>query len=298
MSAPTTAADASGNLESSVSAVSWAAIIAGAFVAGAVALMLFALGSGIGFAAISPGATKGASATAFTAGTAAWLIIVQWISSGLGGYLTGRLRTKWAGLRTDEVFFRDTAHGFLTWCVATVVTAALVVTLASSVAGTATRALTSVLGQAVSGATQGAAQGTNHGTTGAGGGSSNVTGYFVDLLFRSDHPAQNASEQDVRAETTRILAKGVANGSVSDEDKTYLAQLVSARTGLSTDDAKKRVDNVLGQFQTAETKAKQVADQARKAAASLSFYTFFSMLIGAFIASVAAALGGRQRDEI
>lgn len=294
MSAQTTAVDASGNLESSVSAVSWAAIIAGAFVAGAVALMLLALGSGIGFAALSPGASKGASATAFTAGTAAWLIIVQWISSGLGGYLTGRLRTKWAGLHTDEVFFRDTAHGFLTWCVATVVTAALIVTLASSVAGTATRAVSSVLGPAVSGAAQGASQG----ATGAGGGSSNVTGYFVDLLFRSDHPAQNASEQDVRTETTRILARGIANGSVSDEDKTYLAQLVSARTGLSTDDAKKRVDDVLGQFQTAETKVKQAADQARKAAASLSFYTFFSMLIGAFIACVAAALGGRQRDEI
>lgn len=290
MSAQTTAVDASGNVESSVSAVSWAAVIAGAFVTGAVALMLLALGSGIGFSTVSPGASAGASATAFTAGTAAWLIIVQWLSSGLGGYLTGRLRTKWAGLRTDEVFFRDTAHGFLTWCVATVVTAALLVTLASSVAGTATRALTSVLGQAVAGATQGAAQG--------GGGSSNASGYFVDMLFRSDHPTQNASEQDIRAETTRILARGIANGSLSDDDKAYLAQLVSARTGLSTDEAKKRVDNVVGQFQAAETKVKQTADQARKAAASLSFYTFFSMLIGAFIACVAAALGGRQRDEI
>jgi hypothetical protein len=282
--------DGSSNTESSVSAVSWAAIIAGAFVAGAVALMLLALGSGIGFSAVSPGAGGGGSAVAFTAGTAAWLIIVQWVSSGLGGYLTGRLRTKWAGLHTDEVFFRDTAHGFLTWCVATVVTAALIVTLASSIAGTATRAVTSVLGQAVSGATQSAAQG--------GGGSSNPSAYFVDLLFRSDHPAQNASDQDAKAETTRILATGIANGSISDEDKTYLAQLVAARTGLSTDDAKKRVDNVLGQFQAAETKVKQAADQARKGAASLSFYTFFSMLIGAFIACVAAALGGRQRDEI
>jgi hypothetical protein len=290
MSAQTTAVDASGNVESSVSAVSWAAIIAGAFVAGAVALMLLALGSGIGFSAVSPGAGTGGTVTAFTAGTAAWLIIVQWLSSGLGGYLTGRLRTKWAGLRTDEVFFRDTAHGFLTWCVATVVTAALVVTLASSVAGSATRALTSVLGQAVSGAAQGATQG--------GGGSSNASGYFVDMLFRTDHPTQNASEQDVRTETTSILARGIANGSISDEDKTYLAQLVSARTGLSTDDAKKRVDNVIGQFQAAETKVKRTADQALKAAASLSFYTFFSMLIGAFIACVAAALGGRQRDEI
>jgi hypothetical protein len=290
MSARTTAVQAGGNLESSVSAVSWAAIIAGAFVAGAVSLMLLALGSGIGFAITSPWGNRGASATAFTAGAAVWLIIVQWLSSGIGGYLTGRLRTKWASLHTDEVFFRDTAHGFLTWCVATVVTAVLIASVAGSAASTATQAATSVVSGAISGASQGAAQ--------SAGGASDPTAYFVDLLFRSDHPAQNAPDQNVRAEATRILARGIANGSLSDQDKTYLAQLVSAHTGLSTDDAKKRVDDVLGQFQAAETKAKQAADQARKAGASLSFYTFFSMLIGAFIASVAAALGGRQRDEI
>ena len=46
----------------------------------------------------------------------------------------------------------------------------------------------------------------------------------------------------------------------------------------------------------AEDKAKQAADAARKASAKASFYLFFSMLIGAFIASTAGAIGGRQRD--
>src|SRR5581483_9048514 len=97
--------------ESPVSAVSWAAIIAGAVVAAAISLLLVALGTGLGFASVSPWSNEGASATTFSVMTAAWLVIVQWFASGLGGYLTGRLRTKWVGTHDHEVFFRDTAHG-------------------------------------------------------------------------------------------------------------------------------------------------------------------------------------------
>ena len=101
--------------ESPVSAVSCAAILAGSGVAAAVSLLLVALGAGLGFASLSPWSAEGPSATTFTVMTAIWLILVQWIASGMGGYLTGRLRTKWAGTHTHEVFFRDTAHGFITW---------------------------------------------------------------------------------------------------------------------------------------------------------------------------------------
>ena len=97
-------------LESATSAISWAAIIGGAFATAALSLILLALGSGFGLASVSPWPNSGASVTTFTAMTAIWLIIVQWVSSGLGGYLTGRLRTKWVGVHTHEVFFRDTAN--------------------------------------------------------------------------------------------------------------------------------------------------------------------------------------------
>jgi hypothetical protein len=97
--------------ESPISAISWAAITGGAFATAALSLILLALGSGFGLASVSPWPNSGASVTTFTAMTAIWLIIVQWFSSGLGGYLTGRLRTKWVGVHTHEVFFRDTAHG-------------------------------------------------------------------------------------------------------------------------------------------------------------------------------------------
>jgi hypothetical protein len=274
--------------ESAVSAISWAAIIGGAFAAAAISLLLFALGAGVGLASASPWSGAGASATTFTVAAAVWLIVIQWLSSGLGGYLTGRLRTKWVGVHAHEVFFRDTAHGFLTWAVASVVVAVFLASSVSSVVSGGAH----IAGNVVSGATQGATQGAASSPS-----SGSSTGYFVDTLFRSDQPNTNASPQETRGEATRILAKGIANGSIDAADRTYLAKLVATRTGLSQADAEKRVDDVMAQERAAEVKVREAADAARKAAASLSFFTFFSMLIGAFIASVAGAIGGRQRDE-
>ncbi len=265
--------------EGSVSAVSWAAIIGGAFVMAAVMMMLLALGSGLSLSAVSPWPGSGVSATSFTVITAIWLIVVQWLSAGLGGYVTGRLRTAWAGVHTHEVFFRDTAHGLLAWAVASVIGIGLLASGASASGGAGAHAAGSVASGVASQAV---------------GSASSLNGYYIDQLFRSDNAAQ--SGQDPRPEVTRILVASAQNGSMSDGDKTYLAQLVAARTGIAQDDARKRVDNLISQEQAAEQKAKAVADQARKATAALSFYTFFSMLIGAFIASAAAALGGRSRD--
>jgi len=273
--------------ESSTSAVAWAAIIGGAFAAAAISLILLALGAGIGLSSASPWPGAGSSVTTFTVGAAIWLIIVQWLSSGLGGYLTGRLRTKWVGMHTDEVFFRDTVHGFLAWAVASVITAAFLASATSSLIGGGARAAGGAASAMIGGVSQGATQQ-------AGGGG--LTGYYVDALYRSDHPGTNAA--DVTAETARILARGVVNGgTVPDADKAYLSQLVMARTGLSKQDADKRVSDVLAAEQSAEAKVRHVADETRKAGAKLSFYIFFSMLVGAFIASVGGALGGRHRDE-
>jgi hypothetical protein len=276
-------------LEASTSGVAWPAIIGGAFAAAALSLILLALGSGFGFASVSPWANAGASATTFAVMTAVWLIVVQWLASGVGGYLTGRLRTKWVGLHTHEVFFRDTANGFLTWATASVIGAAFLASAASSVvSGTATMA---------TGVASGAAAGASQAVTRSGGTAADPTAYFVDSLYRTDHLSTNASAGDVRAESSRILLNGMRNGDVPAPDKTYLAQLVAARTGLSQADAEKRVDEVIAQEKATEVKARQTADAARKAGALLSIFTALSMLVGAFIACAAAALGGRQRDE-
>lgn len=265
--------------------VSWAAIIGGALAAVAITLLLVALGSGIGLSSVSPWTALNPSATTFTLFAAIWLIIVQWLSSALGGYLAGRLRTKWVGLHTDEVFFRDTAHGLLAWALATVVVAAFATSSITSAVHSTGQALSSLAGGAASAATQV-----------AGNQSTGDSGYFLDTLFRRDQPDANAPPQEVRAEAGRIIARSIANGNLDPGDRAYLAKLIAVRTGISEQDAGKRIDNTLAQIKAVEEKAKQAADAARKASAEGSFYLFFSMLIGAFIASAAGAIGGRQRD--
>jgi hypothetical protein len=276
--------------ESSTSAVSWPAIFAGAFVASAASLILVGLGSGFGLASVSAWPNSGASATTFTVMTAIWLIVVQWVASGLGGYLAGRLRTKWVGTHTHEVFFRDTAHGFITWSVATIVVAGFLASATSSIIGGTFHAAATV----ASGASQGAAA--QAGASGPQVGSS-VAPYDVDMLFRSARQDSSASTAEARAESARILANGIAAGEVTAADRTYLAELVAARTGLSPEGAQKRVDTVIAQAKAGEAKARQAADAARKAGAEASIFTALAMLVGAFIACIAAALGGHRRDE-
>jgi hypothetical protein len=268
---------------SSRSAVSWAAIIAGGVAAVAITLLLVALGAGIGLSSVSPWSSSNPSATTFTVLTAVWLIIVQWLSSGLGGYLAGRLRTKWTRLHTDEVFFRDTAHGFLAWALATMVVAVFATSSVTSAVSSAGRAISNVAGTAASTATQAASNQPS-------------SDYFLDTLFRKDQPDTTISSPDARAEAGRIVSRAVTNGELDPNDRTYLARLVAARTGISQQDAEKRVDDGMNQIKAAADKAKTAADEARKTSAKASFYLFFSMLIGAFIASAAGALGGRQRD--
>jgi hypothetical protein len=282
-----------GPVEASTSGVAWPAIFGGAFAAAAVSLILLALGSGFGLASVSPWSNAGISATTFTVMTGVWLIVTQWLASGLGGYVTGRMRTKWVGLHTHEVFFRDTANGFLTWAVASVIGGVFLASAASSlVGGTA-----STVSRIATGAAAGASQGITQSAGAVGSSLADPTGYFVDSLYRTDHPSENTSDTDMRAQSTRILLNGMRNDDVPASDKTYLAQLVASRTGLSQADAEKRVDDVLAQEKAAELKARQAADAARKAGAYLSIFTGLSMLIGAFIACAAAALGGQQRDE-
>jgi hypothetical protein len=295
------AGSASLTQESSHSAVSWQAIFAGAFVAASASLILAGLGSGFGLASVSPWANSGVSATTFTWMTAVWLVIVQWFASGLGGYLAGRMRTKWTGLHTHEVFFRDTAHGFITWSVATIIVAAFLVSAASSIIGGGAHAAATV----ASGASQGAAVAATQNTAGSDMSASALAPYAMDTLFRPDHPvasgdtsgnASAADARDARAETARILANGVATGDVPTADRTYLAQLVAARTGISQDEAQKRVDTAIAESKAAADKARTAADAARKAASEASIYTALAMLVGAFIACIAAALGGQRRD--
>ena len=265
--APATVTYAAASTEAPRSAVSWSAILAGAVVAGASSLMMLALGTGFGFAAGKPWPGHHPSAADFTVASAVWLVLTQWFASGLGGYTAGRLRTRWTGVHTHEVFFRDTAHGFITWATATVMVAALAVGAAG-------------LGGAVLGAR-------------AADGDAAAEGPYaaqVDAMFRSARPDESPSAAAVRAEAGRILARNATGGPKNLDDRPYLASLVAVHTGLLPDVAQVRADVGL-------TDARLAAEKARKAAAASAIFTGLAMLIGAFIACVAAALGGRLRDE-
>jgi hypothetical protein len=265
------------------SAVSWAAKIAGGVTAAALTLVLLAFGAGMGFSAVSPWPNSGVSATTFKIAAGIYLIVVAMLSSTIGGYMAGRLRTKWTGLHSEEVLFRDTAHGFLAWASATVFGAAALASAATFIAGGAT-----------AGATQGAGQAAAQSAAGGGG----PNAYFVDMLLRPQPGGQGmaasqAGQTDataVRMEVTRILAHGLREGGeIPAADRTYLAEVVATRTGMSQPDAEKRVSEVIEQ-------ARSAADVARRAAAKLSLWLTAAMLIGAFSASLVAIEGGQLRD--
>jgi hypothetical protein len=262
------------------SGVSWAAVIAGAFVAAALSLILLALGTGLGLSSVSPWSNVGASASTINKAAIVWLIIIQIIASAMGGYLAGRLRTKWATIHTDEVYFRDTAHGFLVWAVGLVITASFLSSAAASIVGATQRA------------TSFSTAGGNGTVTELPGGQNlDSSEYFIDILFRSDHPSADRNDAPLRAEAARILSHALRQKNLSAADETYLAELVAARSGLSQTDAKKRVSEVFVEIQRS-------VEVARKAVAHLSLWIFVALLIGAFCASYAATIGGSQRDHV
>ncbi|HLH90443.1 MAG TPA: hypothetical protein VKX28_18480 [Xanthobacteraceae bacterium] len=284
-------------------AISWGAVIAGGFANGALTLLLIAFGAGMGFSAVSPWASSGVSSTTFSIGTGIYFIVIAMLASTVGGYLAGRLCTRSIGVHADEAYFRDTAHGFISWAVAIVVSAAAL--------GTAGTAL-------VSGVSAGLAQRSSA--------DASPVAIYVDELFRpaptNDTAAATAATAPApatapggtaatapapapttaattasaataadRAEVSRLLLRSLRDKSdLSASDRAYVAQLVSARTGLSKADADKRVTDVL-------TQAKSDLDKARSGAAKLALWFTAALFAGALAASLAAIEGGQVRDR-
>jgi hypothetical protein len=262
-------------INEAVASVSWASIAAGAVAIAALSLALFALGAGLGLSSISPWAGSGVSASTFTNATGIYLVVVAVMSSAVGGYLAARMRTKWVGVHTNEVFFRDTAHGFIAWAFATVVSASLL--------GAAT---THIVGGAATGVGAGVAQAAQ---------GANPARLYVDRLFRADAAtppaagAQGASDA-AKAEVTRLWTASFRESTeLAPADRAHVVRLVAAQTGMSQPDAEKRVNEVVFE-------AKVAADRARQGAAKLAFWMTAYLVFGAFAASLAAVEGGQLRD--
>lgn len=280
--------------ESTVSAVSWAAVFAGAVIAAALSLALLAGGSGLGLLSVSPWGDEGLSAPAVGIGIIAWMLFTQIVAYGIGGYVAGRLRTKWADAHIDEVYFRDTAHGFLVWALSAVVSAALLGSALATLASGAAKAGASVAAGA------GAAM-TATATAAAGaGGADQARDYFTDALLRAERPEAGGDRAAARAEVGRIVAMSLARGEMAAADRDYVAKVVAAQAGIDPAAAQQRVDQTLQKarqaVEDAKREARAAADLARKATATLALWGFASMLIGAFVASLCATWGGRRRD--
>jgi hypothetical protein len=251
------------------SGTSWGAIVAGAAAATALTFILLILGVGLGLSSVSPYEYNDAP---LGAASVAWIAFTQLAAAGIGGYMAGRLRVKWAAVHGDEVYFRDTAHGLLTWAVSTLLMVAVV-----------TGGARAVLSGAID---SGAAVATAAAPAAGNAGRSNT--YFADMLLRS--PNGDVATDAQRSEINRILMADLASGKISGDDRSYLAQLIAKRTGLAQADAERRVDQVY-------TQAKQAIEQARAAAAHSALWMFVALLLGAFVAAVSAIAGGRQRDH-
>lgn len=284
------------------SGVSWGAIFAGAVAAAALSLILLMLGTGLGLSSVSPWSNQGASTAAIGMSTILWLTFTQIAASGVGGYLAGRLRTKWTVVQTDEICFRDTTHGFITWAVATLLTAALLTTTISSIVtrgGEAAASVADTVASAGGAVVKNAAPSLGENMD-----------YFVDALFRKDMSASSGSfsaqstgseinSANSTSEVIRIFSNGIRTKILPSEDKRYVAQLVAQRTGMAQADAEKRVtaifDKVQAKLKEVEVTAKESADKVRKASSYAAFWFSASWLFGAFFGSLGAMYGGRRQ---
>ena len=263
--------------ESALSAVSWPAVLAGGVVTAALTLMLLAFGTGLGLYVMSPWSASSISTPHAAMAAGIYMLVVAVLASAVGGYLAGRLRARWLGSTTHEVYFRDTAHGLLSWAIATVVSAAFLGAAATSIVGSAATAASGVSSERVAGA--------------------------ADRLLRPDYAGLARGDvvtrpgaalgRDLpgdRADVVRLLAASLRTGTdVDSADRAYLVQLVSARSGLNAADADARVSQVLSQLRTA-------ADTARRVSAQLALWLAASMLLGALASSLAATEGGGLRE--
>ncbi|MBX3725064.1 MAG: hypothetical protein KF823_04025 [Xanthomonadales bacterium] len=311
------------------SAVSWAAILAGAVAAAALSLILVMLGSGLGLSSVSPWAYEGVSAEALGWATIVWIGFTAVAASGLGGYLAGRLRRRWTGVHGDETYFRDTAHGLLSWAVATLLTAAFLTTSIATILGTGARAAAGLGGATMTSVAAGGAAGSEVSPDGP---RARLLAYHVDALLRGGEgstgatpvspagvlpgmgedattvdgapvrgrPVRMAAAPGERDEIARILDHGLRGEGLDDDDLDYLSQRVALRTGMDNRSARARVEAVQtrlsGALESAETEARELADEARKVAARASLWLFITLLMGAFSGALFATFGGRQRD--
>jgi hypothetical protein len=328
------------------SAVSWCAVFAGALASASLSLILLFLGTGLGFTLVSPWANEGISGTTFGVSSIVGITLISLIASAMGGYLAGRLRARWLNTPVDEVHFRDTAHGFLSWSLATLATATLLTTVVSNVVTGGVKAGAAVAGGLASTGNAALIANSDSDTAASDGKDGIGMSYVIDTLLRGSpnsnnpsmgqsttmpqDPALAATEENTsnttstvppqteprtfmagnrsvtqyddatKRELTGIFMQATAMGRMPQDDITYAAQLIAQDAGIDQQTAEQRVTDafakIQNQLEETETAVREAAEKARKATAYTSLWLFISLLCGAFVASLMAVYGGRQRD--
>ena len=261
--------------------VDWSAIFAGIVFASAISLVLISFGSAVGLNFLDFNSREGAPAILVGIGAASWFLWVQISSFMAGGYLAGRMRRRNFDATEDESDMRDGAHGLLVWGGAMILGAILAVS--------GIGALASATGNVVATATEAASN------TAEGSLDMDPNAYFIDTLFRADTPVDPGVARD---EAGRIFAQAaLGDGTVAAEDRTYLANVVAANTGLAPEEAQARVDQVIANVEAARAEAVEAARVARNTAIIAAFLLAASSLVSAIGAYWAAQKGGNHRDN-
>ena len=257
-------------VDGTVPFIHWGAVIAGAIFASALSFVLITFGTALGLSIASPTPTWREASVGLSLLSGLFLILVALASFGAGGYIAGRLRTRWSATASrDEVEFRDGIHGLLAWGVAVGLSALLAAATAGAVASRLAPPATSP--SASSGEP--------------------IFAYELDRLFRADRNPADADLSYMRAAAGRIILAASGRRGFAADDRAYLVRLVSGYTGLAQADAERRVDETVVRATTAVRKA-------RRTAVILAFSTATALLLGAAVAWFAAGAGGRHRDDV
>jgi hypothetical protein len=257
-------------VEAAIPFLQWTPVVAGAFVAAAVSVILTAFGSAIGFSIVSSSPTWRDASPALALASGLYLLLTALVSFGFGGYVAGRPRERWTtSAHSDVVEFRDGAHGLLAWAIAVVIIGLVAAASAASLASKAVQPAISP--EATAGEP--------------------LIAYELDRLFRAERPPAAGDLTYSRAEAGRILLAATGRQGITADDRAYLVRLAANRTGIAPADAERRVTDAI----TAATTAVQ---KARRSAVILGFSTAVSLLVGAVAAWYASCVGGRYRDGV
>ena len=272
----------------------WGPVLAGAIAAASLSFLLLTFGGAVGLSLTSPWPDTGARLWVVALAVAWWMVLVQIGSFAAGGYLAGRMRTRWTSARSPEGGFRDSAHGFMVWAVGVLMGAVVLALVGLTTAKTTAQSASVVAAGTASGVASKSI-------------ATAPADYAVDLLLRPQPsitpttvgvaPNSSSGDEALRSETNRIFSSAIKNQALPDRDRTYLTQVVVTRTGLPEADAQKRVDSAVTEARDLELKAREQADKARRATVITAFMAAMSLLISLAAATAAAAAGGRHRDE-